>query len=116
VHAAHAAAQRLLDGRALGSMPSARLPAAQFLQILEVHVGDQRARVLRPRGCRVPRWPASASRRQRRGERGGDGVGVDVEHACRSSADSGLTTGIRPLSSWLLMMSASTASMSPTKP
>jgi hypothetical protein len=105
VHAAHAAADRFLDGLGLRQhavldgcpgRAGASGPARSVYEITEPGI--------RPRSQDAGRAGAQDQLlgAERRADRRGHGVGIDVQQLPLSSADSGLTTGIRPLSSSLL--------------
>jgi hypothetical protein len=98
-------------------MPSTIFFSSRSLEASEVGVRDDRGRVVdRREDARRAGAQHELLGIERRADGRGHGVPVDVEQRAESSADSGLTMGMRPLSSSLLMHAGVDASMSPTKP
>jgi hypothetical protein len=99
-------------------MPSTMLPAfAQALEALQVRVGDQRGRVL---DVLEDAGRAGAEDQllgaERRADRGGDGVGVDVEQRAVVVAGQRADHRHQAVVEQLAQHRRVDASMSPTKP
>ena len=86
MHAADAAANRVLDGRGLGQHAVQDPPRlAQPLQAGKIGVGDQRARILGPlEDAGRAGAQDQLLRAERRAERCGDRIGIDVEQHAAS--------------------------------